>query len=367
MKITAAILERQDAQPPFAQSRPVHVQEIELDEPGPTEIQVRITAAGVCHSDLSRVQGARECVVPMVLGHEGAGIVEAIGSDVTGISVGDQVTCSFMPRCGECANCLSPQWRLCSRGLKANAAGEMLSGGKRLHRNGEAIDHQGGTSMFASHAVLDQTSAFKVPHEVPSEVAAILGCAVLTGGGAVLNSGRMAPGETVAIVGMGGVGLAAGLVAKALGAKKVIGIDQLEDKLSTARDICADEVYTPSQAIEAGLRADLVLECVGHPAAFESAYSLLDTAGRLVTVGLPKPGATVSLELLDLVTQVRSVTGSYMGSGVPGADIARYVEMYQAGRLQLDRLISSEVPLTEINEAMDQLREGRVIRQIVRP
>ncbi|GGH47433.1 alcohol dehydrogenase catalytic domain-containing protein [Microbacterium album] len=367
MKITAAVLERQGASEPFADSQPVRVQQLELDQPGPTELLVRITAAGVCHSDLSRVQGARECAVPMALGHEGAGIVEAVGSSVTAFSVGDQVTCIFMPRCGECENCQSAQWRLCSRGLQANATGEMLAGGRRLHRSSGPVDHHGGASVFATHAVVDQASVFKVPHEVPSEVAALLGCAVLTGGGAVLNSGRLSEGETVAIVGMGGVGLAAGLVAKAVGAEKVVAVDQLASKLEKAREICADETYTPAQALEVGVRADLVVECVGHPAAFQTAYSLLDTAGRLVTIGLPKPGVTAPLDLLDLVTQARSITGSYMGSGLPGQDIDRYVQLYLDGRLPIDRLISSELPLSEINAAMDRLKEGHVIRQIVRP
>lgn len=361
----AAVLGVIGSDRPWEQTHPIEIREVDLETPHPGEVLVRMEAAGVCHSDLSRVSGVRECHVPMVLGHEGCGIVEQIGSAVTGISVGDKVTMTFMPRCGECAACLAAGWRLCERGLAANAAGEMLAGGRRIALDGTPIDHHGGVSAFAEYAVVDQHSVVVIPDEIPSDVGALLGCAVLTGGGAVINAAQVRAGQSVAIVGMGGVGLAAALVARAVGAH-VTAVDTNPAKLAAATEIVADDAFLPDEAVEAGKSFDVVIECVGHPAALASAVSLTGVGGKTVTVGLSRPGSTLTVDALTLVTDARSLIGSYMGSGVPAVDIKRYAEMYIEGRLPVERLITGSTRLEDLNIAMDRLQDGLEIRQIVR-
>ncbi|MGN7949368.1 alcohol dehydrogenase catalytic domain-containing protein [Microbacterium sp. 22215] len=361
----AAVLRSTDSPAPWAGSVPIDVTSVDLAPPQRGEVLVRMEAAGVCHSDLSRIAGVRECHVPMLLGHEGCGIVAEVGPGVDGVAVGDKVTMTFMPRCGECASCRASGWRLCERGLAANAAGEMLAGGKRISIGDEVIDHHGGVSAFAEYAVVDQHSVVVIPREIPSSVGALLGCAVLTGGGAVINAAQAKPGQSVAIVGMGGVGLAAALVARAIDAASIAAIDTNPEKLTSAIEIVADTAHTPEDAIAAGLTFDIVIECVGHPAALASAIALTGVGGKTVTVGLPKPGSSITVDSLALVTSARSLIGSYMGSGVPADDITRYAQMYLDGSLAIDRLITGTTDLDHINTAMDRLHDGREIRQII--
>lgn len=365
MKTRAAVLEAVGLDSPFATSTPISIEDLDLAGPGPGEVLVRMEAAGVCHSDLSRLTGDRAARVPLVLGHEACGIVEAIGDDVESIVVGDKVTMTFMPRCGECAACLAPTWRLCERGLVANADGTLLGGARRFSKDGVAIDHHGGVSAFSEYIVADQHSAVAIPNEIPSGVGALLGCAVLTGGGAVINAGRLEPGQSVAIVGMGGVGLAAALVAVGAGASSVTAIDTNPDKLQTALAVAASDAMTSSEAALSGRRFDLVIECVGHPAALSTAIALTDVGGRTVTIGLPRPGTKIELDPLALVLDARSVIGSYMGSGVPSDDILHYAQMYLAGKLELEKLITGTTTLDNLNTAMDRLHDGKEIRQIV--
>jgi alcohol dehydrogenase len=249
VRITGAILEETGRSAPFADSLPITVQEIELAAPGPSELLVRIETAGICHSDLSVVDGKRPRPTPMLLGHEAAGIVEEVG-DGASLSVGDRVVMTFLPRCGHCDGCATDGRLPCENGSAANGAGELLGGGRRLSRGAEDIAHHLGVSAFATHAVVHEASVMRVDHDVPPAVAALLGCAVLTGGGAVINAGRPAPGETVMVVGLGGVGMAAVLVAKALG-HRVIGVDSVPSKLDGARELGADEVLTPSRCSSA--------------------------------------------------------------------------------------------------------------------
>lgn len=365
MKVRAAILDAVGLEAPFATSSPVHIYDLELAAPGPGEVLIRVEAAGVCHSDLSRLTGDRAVRVPMVLGHEACGIVEQLGDDVHGIAVGDKATMTFMPRCGGCDACLSPSWRLCERGLVANADGTLLNGARRFARDGVPIDHHGGVSAFAEYIVADQHSVVVIPHQIPSGVGALLGCAVLTGGGAVVNAGRLQEGQSVAIVGMGGVGLAAALVAAGAGASSVTAIDTNPEKLKTALSVAATDAMTPDEASGSGRRFDLVIECVGHPAALATAIAVTDVGGRTVTIGLPRPGTTIEVDPLALVLDARSIVGSYMGSGVPSDDIRRYARMYLEGSLNVERLITGTTNLDAINTAMDRLRDGLEIRQIV--
>lgn len=363
--IRGAVLERIGAPRPYAASRPISIVDLDLGAPGPGEVLVRIEAAGVCHSDLSVVDGNRVRPVPMLLGHEAAGIVEALGDGVSDLAVGQRVVLVFMPRCGHCAACATQGLTPCEPGSAANNAGTLLGGGIRLVGDGHPVYHHLGVSGFATHAVVNRASAVPVPHDVPPEVAALLGCAVLTGGGAVLNVGDPRPGQSVAVVGLGGVGMAAVLTALTYPDVRVIGVDQLPEKLSAAEGLGAHETYTPERAADAGVKADVVVEAVGHPAALETAVGLTAPGGRTVTVGLPRPDARISLSPLGFVAEGRSLIGSYLGSAVPRRDIPRFVALWQSGRLPVESLVSSRIRLDDINEAMDHLADGIAVRQLI--
>lgn len=365
--IRGAVLRSAPASAPFADSRPLGIEELELDDPGEHELLVRVEAAGLCHSDLSVVDGNRPRPVPMLLGHEAAGRVELVGAGVTDVAVGDRVVFTFLPRCGECEACATDGLLPCTEGSAANEAGTLLDGSRRLHAGSEEIHHHLGCSAFATHAVVDRRSVVPIPDDVPVEVAALLGCAVLTGGGAVLNAGRPGEHDDVVVVGLGGVGMAALLVARAVTDGRVIGVDAQPSKLATARELGADEAFSPEEAVRRGISAPVVIEAAGHPAAFETAFGLTGVGGRTVTVGLPGPHARSTISPLTLTAQARTVIGSYLGSSVPARDIPRYVEMWRDGRLPLERLVSDRVELDGLNAALDALAEGRALRQIVVP
>ena len=369
MQIIGAVLERTGAPTPFAASRPFTVGALELDPPAAGELLVRIEAAGVCHSDLSVVDGNRVRPTPMLLGHEAAGIVEQVGDGVTDVAPGDRVVMTFLPRCGSCAGCRTDGRLPCEVGTAANNAGTLVGGGIRLHRTDAAgsaqdVHHHLGVSAFASHAVVSRTSVVPVDADVPPEIAALLGCAVLTGGGAVINAGRPDPGARVIVVGLGGVGMAALLVAVALG-HEVIGVDAVPAKLELARELGAADAFGPADAAERGIRAPVVIEAAGSARAFETALDLTAPGGTTVTVGLPAPDARASVSPLRLTAEARTVVGSYLGSAVPSRDIPRYVELWRAGRLPLERLVSSRIPLERIDEAMDRLAAGGELRQLI--
>lgn len=363
MRIRGAVLERIGAPRRYAESQPLRVTDLDLAPPGDDELLVRIEAAGLCHSDLSVVDGNRVRPVPMLLGHEAAGVVEAVGSAVGDIAVGQRVVMTFLPRCGDCRACATDGLAPCSAGSAANAAGTLLDGDVRLTRDGTTVLHHLGVSAFATHAVVDRRSVVPVDDDVPPVVASLLGCAVLTGGGAVLNAGQPRPGQTVAIVGMGGVGMAAMITALAHDDVRVVAVDQVPEKLSRAIELGAHAAYAPDDVGD--LKAEVVIEAVGHPAALDTALALTAPGGRTVTVGLPRPDARISVSPLSFVAEGRSLIGSYLGSSVPARDIPRFVEMWRAGRLPVESLVSSTITLDQINEGMDQLADGQAVRQII--
>lgn len=360
MKIRGAVLEHIGLSRPYTTSQPIRVSDLDLAEPGPGELLVRIEAAGLCHSDLSVVDGNRVRPVPMLLGHEAAGIVEAGDTD---LPVGQRVVMTFLPRCGDCPACATDGLTPCGPGSAANGAGTLMNGDIRLTRDGQPVFHHLGVSGFATYAVVDRRSVVPVPDDVPATVASLLGCAVLTGGGAVLNVGTPRSGQTLAVVGLGGVGMAAAMTALAHDGVRVIGVDQLPDKLARARELGVHETYTPEQA--ADLKADVVIEAAGHPAALETSIALTGPGGRTITVGLPRPDARISVSPLGFVAEGRSLIGSYLGSAVPARDIPRFVELWRTGRLPVEQLVSSTITLDQINSGMDELAEGRAVRQII--
>jgi Zn-dependent alcohol dehydrogenase len=365
MKIRGAVLDQIGLPRRYAESKPLTIADLDLAPPGPGELLVRIEAAGLCHSDLSVVDGSRVRPVPMLLGHEAAGIVEEIGEGGSDLPLGQRVVMTFLPRCGDCPACATHGLTPCEPGSAANAAGTLMSGSRRLSRDGQPVHHHLGVSGFATYAVVDRTSVVPVPADVPPVVASLLGCAVLTGGGAVLNAGRPQPGQTVIVVGLGGVGMAAVLTALAHDDVRVVGVDHLADKLDRVRAMGVHEAYTPEQATEQGLKARVVIEAVGHPLALETAIALTAPGGRTVTVGLPRPEARITVSPLGFVAEGRSLIGSYLGSAVPSHDIPHFVGLWRAGRLPAESLVSSTITLDQINEGMDQLADGKAVRQLI--
>jgi alcohol dehydrogenase len=365
MKITGAVLEKTGMPRPYAQSKPLKIVELDLDEPGLDEVLIRIRAAGLCHSDLSVVDGNRVRPTPMLLGHEASGIVEKVGANVSDLEIGQQVTTVFLPRCGECDNCLTDGKLPCTPGTAANNAGYLVGEHYRLHRDGADISHHVGVSGFATHAVLNRQSVVPVGADVPPEIAAVLGCAVLTGGGAVINAGKPKDGDTVMIVGLGGVGMAALITAISLGKGKVIGVDANPEKLTRATELGADEVYSPSELEENGIKATIVIEAAGHPRAFETAVAATGVGGTTVTVGLPSPAARSTIAPLGLTGEARTIVGSYLGSAVPSRDIPVYAQLWREGKLPIEELISGRIALSEINDSLDKLADGLAVRQVI--
>ena len=365
MRIVGAVLETMGATSPFDESRPVVVRDLELDEPGANEIVVRIEAAGICHSDLSVVTGVRPRPVPMLLGHEAAGIVEALGRNVVDLNNGQRVIMSFLPRCEQCDACASNGKTPCTPGSIANNEGRLFDGAIRIHDGGRAIYHHLGVSGFANYAVVDRRSVVPVAHDVPARVAALMGCAVLTGGGAVINAGQVLRGETLLVVGLGGVGMSALLVGLAIDGVRVIGVDASTEKLVLAKELGAHETYSPQEALGLGVKADLVIEAVGRSVAFESAVAMTAPGGRTVVVGLPAPDDLASFSPLRLVAEGRTVIGSYLGNCVPNRDIPVFVDMWRSGRLPVERLVSALIDVRDINGAFDALERGDALRQVI--
>ena len=373
MKMRAAVLHASPVPAPFAQSRPLRIETLDLAPPCREEVLVRVRAAGLCHSDLSVIDGNRLRPVPMVLGHEAAGEVIETGEGVDDLEPGDRVVMVFVSSCGHCAPCAEGRPALCEPGNAANGRGEMLAGGRRLSANGAPVHHHIGVSAFAEHAVVSRRSLVKIEAEIPHEIAALFGCAVLTGVGAAVNTARIKAGETVAVVGLGGVGLSALLGALACGASRVIAVDLSEDKLALARELGATDTFNAgdADAIEA-IRAatkggvDHGLEMAGSVRALDLAYQITRRGGTTTTAGLANPAHTLSLSPTRLVAEERTLKGSYVGSCVPSRDIPRFVELYRRGRLPVDKLWTSSGSLDEINEGFDALNEGRTIRHIVR-
>ncbi len=372
MKIRAAVLDKMGAEPPYAKSKPLRIVELDLDPPGRSEVLVRVVAAGLCHSDLSVINGDRPRPMPMALGHESAGIVEQLGEDVDDLEVGDHVVMVFMPSCGHCIPCAEGRPALCEPGAAANGAGTLLKGGRRLHCDGAVINHHLGVSGFATHCVVSRRSVIKVDKSLPLDEAALFGCAVLTGVGAVVNTGRMQPGETAAVIGLGGVGLSSVLGAVASGARQIIAIDLSDDKLGLARQLGATHTVNARDADAAeqvreisGGGVDFAFEMAGAVRAMELAYKITKRGGTTITAGLPPPGAALAVPIVQLVAEERTLKGSYIGTCVPTRDIPRFVALYQAGKLPVDRLMSGKLKLDDINEGFDRLHEGKAVRQVI--
>ena len=372
MKIRAAILNAIGAKAPFVDSKPLTIEEVELASPGHGEVLVRIGAAGLCHSDLSVINGDRPRPMPMALGHEAAGVIEQLGDGVTDLQRGDHVVLVFVPSCGHCGPCAEGRPALCEPGAAANGAGTLLSGERRLSRNGKPINHHLGCSVFAEYATVSRRSVVKIDPELPLDHAALFGCAVLTGVGAVVNTAQVRAGASVAVIGLGGVGLASLLGACAAGARHIIAVDLSDAKLDLAKSMGATHSFNAGNAdCQEQIReltsggVEYAFELAGSVRALDLAYKITRRGGTTVTAGLPPPTATLALSPVNLVAEERTLKGSYIGTCVPSRDIPRYIELFRQGRLPVDRLMTGKLELEDINRGFDLLHEGKAVRQVV--
>src|SRR5215813_2477904 len=352
MKIRAAVLNAMGAALPYGSSRPLAIDEVDLEGPGHGEVLVKMAAAGLCHSDLSVINGDRPRPTPMALGHEAAGIVEELGPGVDDLKKGDHVVMVFVPSCGHCLPCSEGRPALCEPGAAANGKGTLLSGARRLKRKGEPVNHHLGVSAFAEYATVSRRSLVKVDPELPLDQAALFGCAVLTG--------------------LGGVGLASLIGAVAAGAARVVAIDLADDKLEFAAKLGATDTFnarqdTTADAVRAatGGGVEYAFELAGSVRAMELAYKITRRGGTTVTAGLPPPTANFSFPQVGLVAEERTIKGSYIGTCVPVRDLPRYISLFRQGRMPVDRLLTHRLKLDEINEGFDRLHEGKAIRQVV--
>ena len=375
MKMKGAVIRKPTDVRPYVESQPVVIEELELDPPGPGEVLVKIGGAGICHSDLSIVNGHRSRMLPMLLGHEGAGEIVELGTGVTDLSVGDHVCFQFSASCGRCRRCQEGRPQICELHAAMKSKGALMSGAHRVRdANGDIVNHQSGVSCYAEYAVVDRGSIVVIDKSLPLHEAAIFGCAVMTGTGAVINTARLRPGDSVAIVGLGGVGLCGLLGAVLGGAETIVAVDLSDEKLGLARQLGATHTVNASdpnhveqvREISNG-GVDYAFDLAGTIKAMETAYKLARYGGSVVTAGLSPTDAKFAFEQADLVSQEKSIRGSYMGSCVPVRDIPRFISLYQQGRLPVDRLLDRTIGFDEVNHAFDRLEDVATVRQILVP
>ncbi|MCY7358513.1 MAG: zinc-dependent alcohol dehydrogenase family protein [Rudanella sp.] len=373
MKSKAAVLRQMGLSRPYSSSQPLTIEELDLQPPGPSEVLVKIHAAGLCHSDLSVIEGNRPRPLPMALGHEAAGEIVECGPHVRGLQVGDHVVFSFVPTCGHCHSCATGRPALCQPGAAANASGELLGRGKRLmDSQQQPVFHHLGVSGFAEYVVASRHSVVKIDKQLPFTVAALFGCAVITGVGAVVNTANVRLGQTVLITGLGGVGFAALLGALASGASRVIVADISAEKRQKALALGAHVAIDPAdpRALEqvkdiSRGGVDVGLEFAGVVAALEFTFQATARGGKTITGGLPASDKRMALSPLQLVAEERTLQGSYLGSCIPSRDIPAYITLYQDGRLPVDALLTHTFPLGQINAGFDRLAAGDAIRQVI--
>lgn len=375
IRCNAAVLRTVAAPRPYAQSKPLSIEEVNLAPPKPVELLVRIAGAGLCHSDLSMINGDRPRPVPIAVGHEGSGEVVEVGSAIDDVRVGDHVVFQFSASCGRCRRCLEGRPQVCERARIAKSVGELMAGGSRITSlNGERINHQSGLSCMAEYAVVDRGSVVVIDKDLPLVNAAVFGCAVMTGVGAVVNTARVRAGDSVAVIGLGGVGLSGVLGARLAGAETIIAIDRDPSKLEVARRVGATHALCTQEAgcVEkvrdlTGGGVDYAFELAGSIDAMATAYALVQHGGTVVVAGLPAATATFAFNQCDLVGNEKSIRGSFMGSCVPVRDIPRFLRLYKEGRLPVDQLIDGYIGFDELNAGFDKLQDVMAIRQILTP
>ena len=349
---------------------PLAIEELSLLPPRPGDVQVRVEAAGVCHTDYHYMVGDMRCRLPVVLGHEGAGIVEAVGDGVDSVAPGDRVALMWRPRCGHCVYCITGQPVLCTGGrVQAESGGLIDDGTTRLRKGAEEIHHFLGVSCFAEQVVVSARSVAPVPADIPPHIAAITGCAVITGVGAVLNVVGACAGRSVLVFGAGGVGLSAVMGARLAGAEPIIAVDPVAERLAMARRLGATHVLPSGDAVDqicpGGV--DWAIEAVGRPETLRQAVSALRPGGTAVAIGLTRADATFEVPINEMVQRQKRIVGSLYGSANPLTDLPRIFALYRAGRLPLDELVGDRYPLDQVNTAYDALMHGALGRAVIQP
>jgi S-(hydroxymethyl)glutathione dehydrogenase / alcohol dehydrogenase len=339
---------------------PLVVEEVTLDAPKTGEVLIRIAASGVCHSDLSVIDGTLPLPTPIVLGHEGAGVVEAVGPEVTSVKAGDHVVLSWRPHCGRCPYCLRGQPYLCDLASRMSLSGTMLDGTRRLRRGADELFHMTQTSSMAEYAVVPETGAIPIDPDIPLDKAALVGCAVTTGVGAVFNTARVEAGASVAVFGCGA-------------GEPIIAVDLLDSKLEAAKRLGAthainaksSDAPTRIRDLTDGEGADYAFEAIGNPEVVGQAYDSVRRGGKVVVIGVANMMAQISVPHLTLVLQEKAVLGSCYGSARPHSDMPRLLKLYKAGRLKLDEMVTRTYKLSEVNQAFDDLRNGVNLRGVL--
>ncbi len=363
----AAVLEKTNS--------PILIEDVALAAPGVGEVKVRVEAAGVCHSDYHYVSGDLAANLPLVLGHEGVGRVIEVGSSVTDLAVGDRVVFTWRPRCGDCEFCSAGRPNLCVLGRVQATTGGLPDGTARLRRqDGGPLFHLMGVSCFAEECVVSARSAVRISDDLPTEIAAIIGCAVVTGVGAALNLMAGSAGSPVVVMGAGGVGLSAVMGLNLVGASPIVVVDTVVERLERAQAVGATHTIDASRSDVRETLAQLLpkgalwaVDAVGAPTTMEQAYAALSVRGTLLVLGLGQTDATFRIPINLLVQQERQVRGSLYGSANPLVDLPRILNLYSAGRLPLDLLVGRVYGLDDVNEAFADLRNGAVGRSVIVP
>jgi S-(hydroxymethyl)glutathione dehydrogenase/alcohol dehydrogenase len=348
------------------------VTEVEIDGPRQGEVRVRLEATGICHSDLSVINGTIPFLTPTVLGHEGAGVVEEVGPGVTRVGVGDHVIVSWVATCGICFFCRRGQQQLCQSGIAA--FGNMDDGTTRLRIGDTTLYHGLNAATFAEQTILRQTAVVPIPKDVPFDVAALVGCAVTTGVGAAIRTAHVEPGERVAVIGCGGVGLNVIQGCRLAGASTIIAVDPVASRREAATRFGAtdtvaggDGAIADVKALTDGVGPDVVFEVVGLAALQQQAYDMTRPGGRVIMVGVGSMDTQTSFNTLFLTFTEKVIKGCFYGSANPDRDFPWILDLYKAGRLDLDSLVTQTLPLSRINDAFEAMRRGEQLRSIVRP
>jgi S-(hydroxymethyl)glutathione dehydrogenase/alcohol dehydrogenase len=354
-----------------AKGAPLAVEEVTLPDPGPHDVLVRNHASGLCHTDLEVIQGDLGYPLPIVLGHEGAGVVEAVGTAVKSLRPGDRVVASWNPACGECFYCTRDEPVLCEPFRAHQPAGRMLDGATRLEMNGSPVHHFGVVSSHAEYSMLPESGAIRIPSDMPLDRACLLGCGVMTGVGAVMRLARLAAGSSVAVVGCGAVGLNVAQGARLAGAARIVALDRDAARLARARRFGAtdtivvdDAALDAVKAMTAGRGADAVFECAGNEAAMQLALEATRPGGQLVILGKVPVAQKVSFRFGALMGEKRITRSSY-GGARPARDFPWLARLYLEGKLALDELITQRLPLERINAGFEAMRRGEGVRTVL--
>lgn len=340
----------------------LRLEDLELDPPRPGEVRIRMAASGVCRSDHHSVLGIHPHAMPIVLGHEGSAVVEELGEGVTGLSPGDHVVCSWLPYCGSCRRCTAGRPSVCER-LAPFDAGFLADGTTRFSIGGTRIHHN-VPSSFAERSVVPANTVFPVDTALPLEQVALLGCAVMTGVGAVLNTANVRPGDSVLVIGCGGVGLSAIQGARIAGASPIVAVDVVETKLRLAEELGAtDTVRSGRDPVPEGF--DHAFECLGRPETIEQAMRSVGPGGTAVLVGMAPPEARAPLDALRTTTKELTVTGSWYGSVVPPRDFPLLTHLLKFGELRLEPMIARTIGLGQIHEALARFGAGEETRSVI--